>query len=134
VYAAIIAALNIVSMFIIGLGAALSLLAGRPAGLVVAGLQLAMGFLIVRLALGLAKGERLAVCGLCVMFAMIVVLVLVFVSEPVLVKLLVLAFPAVLYLPPLVAAFRRWDCFHQRFRPCPCLLTLTGTNCPFSLR
>jgi len=112
VYAAIIAALNIISVIIIGLGAILSLLAGKTAGLLVAGLQLALGVLVVRLALGLAKGERLAVCGLCVVYALIVALVLVFVSAPAPVKLVVLIFPALLYLPPLVAAFCRWERFH----------------------
>lgn len=84
----------------------------KGAFLLEAGL-LTVGFVMLWLGQGLYRGERQAVYGMCILAVLSVVFEAywLFTSPSVSVVYMV-GFQIVIFVPPVVAAFRRWELFH----------------------
>lgn len=81
--------------------------------LVAGGIGIVINFVFFRLGMGLHSGERQAVYGLCVLGTLgLLAAIAVLASGATSAGLLLLTIVAVLYIPPLVSAFRHWSAFN----------------------
>jgi hypothetical protein len=93
----------------------------RPSGsldltpLLEGGIRLAISLIYLRLGRGMRSGERLSVLAFCALSGVALLCVLLFLWLTDLsmeVRLLVLLVAGLLYIPPVVSAFRHWRAFH----------------------
>jgi len=116
VYGAIIAAMSICGMILVVIRSVIvclmNLERGGPFVLLFGGIQAVIAFVLYRLGRGLCNGQRLAVYGICILGGVALLLAIgIMIGGSAVGGLVLLAFIAVFYVPPILVAFRRWGSF-----------------------
>ena len=113
VYGNVIAAANIVGIVFTIIGALAEVVqSGNPFALIPAAIAFAIEYVMLRLGQGLYRGERQAVYGICILGGLGIALGVVCLFGSPVAGAIILGLVAVLYAPPIIVAFGRWELFH----------------------